>query len=716
MSLGEDSDHPDLPVEQAYLDWAYELLAEMERRAAAALADAAERAPGDWNATVAHRILNARLVTLGAADSPLCFGRIDEQVGQGASRVTAVASGEAIKSWYIGRRHVEDATGQPAVVDWRAPVSVPFYRATYRDPLGLTRRRRLLVDGRAVLDIVDERFNDPDASSLAGAAGLPDPLLAGLGRSRTGGMRDIVATIAAEQDRIIRAPLDRPVIVQGGPGTGKTAVGLHRAAWLLYEHRDKLEREGLLVLGPNPLFLAYISQVLPSLGEVAVSQTTLAGLASAWRVTAVDKPALTCLKGSASMAPLIARAAEMTCRPPAVSSQVATPWGSFEISADDLAEMLRLALGTGGPLHERRRRFNRSVARHIQLRASERAGALVDGEAVERALAADRALQTVLQRTWPSQSPAGLLRRLLGNERLMTAAATGLFETGDRKSLCRRPAKAVSSERWTAADLPLLDEARALLTGVPRRYGHIVIDEAQDLSPMALRMVARRSRDGSSLTVLGDLAQATDPGAAGSWEACLTALDLRGDADVESLTLGYRVPRPIMELANRLLADVAPHLAVTTSVRPSDLEPAIVRAGRDGLAQAVVGAARGLFAHYGSIAAIVPPWRVSAVRDAAASGGIGLVASQQASAPGQLAVLSPDLAKGLEFDAVVVGEPGEILTMPGGGGLTYIALTRAVQALIVVFEAGLPACFEVDPQVWATGSGDPDHGATDPPA
>lgn len=271
----EETSEGDRTDEQLYLDRAYRLLAAMARRAETAAADAAQRAPGDWDATVAHRHLTRRVASLAADNRPLCFGRIDSDIGD---------------RWYIGRRHVEDEVGEAAVVDWRTPVAVPFYRATFRDPLGLQRRRRFILEDRRILDLLDEDFDDPDATSYTSAAGLPDPLLAELGRAREGTMHDIVATIAAEQDRIIRTPLDTPLVVQGGPGTGKTAVGLHRAAFLLYEHRATLERQGVLVLGPNRLFLAYIAQVLPSLGEVAVVQTTPAGLVAPGRCALPSAP------------------------------------------------------------------------------------------------------------------------------------------------------------------------------------------------------------------------------------------------------------------------------------------------------------------------------------------------------------------------------------------------------------------------------------------
>jgi DNA helicase IV len=247
--------HPDLASERARLEFAQVCLDEMRERTANRVANEAVLAANKADAEAVKWQLQRRLASLDDDAAVLAFGRIDE------------ASGE---QWYIGRRHVEDVSGVPVVVDWRAEVATPFYRATLADPFGLARRRRFVFSGRELTDLFEEDFDDPD--SVAGSGGVPDPLLAELGRARTGQMRDIVSTIQAEQDAIIRAPLESCLVVQGGPGTGKTAVGLHRAAFLLYEHRTLLAREGVLVVGPNPVFLRYISQVLPSLGETSATQ------------------------------------------------------------------------------------------------------------------------------------------------------------------------------------------------------------------------------------------------------------------------------------------------------------------------------------------------------------------------------------------------------------------------------------------------------------
>ena len=549
-------------AEQEYLDHAYTCLDAMSVRTGAAVVDAAERAAGDWDATVAHIHLGRRLRSITSDAGPLCFGRIDEDRGA---------------AWHIGRRHVEDGNGEPVVVDWRAPVAVPFYRATFHDTLGLRRRRRFILDSRQLVDLIEEDFEHPDSSALAAAGGLPDPLLAELGRARTGTIRDIVATIAGEQDRIIRAPLDVPVVVQGGPGTGKTAVGLHRAAFLLYEHRVQLEREGVLVLGPNRLFLSYISEVLPSLGEVAVVQTTLPGTRA--RMARASR-------GSAG-----SRSFEGRCPDDRGPCEGLPPAGDdsdrgsrCEHSVGNRKarnERARRPRGIGAELRRGggpKRHGRRSVARNVAATLSDRRGAVVDIEDVMRDLSADHAFQKALDRIWPARSATAVVRAVLGKSAVGAMATLGILDESERALLRRgRPAK--SATGWSEADLPLLDEAQAVLSN-PRRYGHVVVDEAQDLSAMAFRMVARRNLTGRSFTVLGDLAQATAPGAQQRWEDAFAALGMPHGARVEELTTGYRVPQQIMELANALLAATRPTLVGTGSVRRTNDDPDLRQVAR----------------------------------------------------------------------------------------------------------------------------------------
>jgi DNA helicase IV len=661
-------DHPDLAAEQAYIDDAYRCLAAMQERTAraAAISDSAAQ---EVDSAIAQAHLRHRLASLDADVPALSFGRLDEE-GAG-------------DTWYVGRRHVEDARGDPVVVDWRADVATPFYRATAVDPQGLARRRRFLMTGHRVDDLFDEVFDDPDSVDAAHHGGIPDPLLAELERERTGEMRDIVATIAAEQDVVIRAPLATCLVVQGGPGTGKTAVGLHRAAFLLYEHRRTLDVEGVLVIGPNPIFLRYIAQVLPSLGETAARQTTLDRLlaGTAYRVAGADGDAAAALKGDPRMATVIARAVAGAVALPEADLVATTTWGGVRVAAADAAEAVLDVVGRDVPHNVGRAALRRQVLRLVRQGLARRRGdELATAAEVEADLRSDRGWTRALDGIWPALSAPALVRRLVTNRAALAAAADGVLDAGEQAALVRRPGRKLADEPWTPADLALIDEAEAAVTGPPRSYGHIVVDEAQDLSAMGLRALARRS-PAASMTVLGDLAQATAPGAQVSWEAAIAHLGAPPTAERADLDLGYRVPAAIMDMANGLLAEAAPDVTPCRSVRAQGLPPAFVAVapGDDGALAAEVGrAAAELVARYTSVAVVVPP----GLRPAVAAAGL----------PGAATVLDPPDAKGLEFDAVVVVEPDAIAGGTARGlRLLYVALTRAVQELVVVHAGPLPA-------------------------
>jgi DNA helicase IV len=573
-------------------------------------------------------------------------------------------------------------------VDWRAPVAVPFYRATFHDTLGLRRRRRFILDDRQLVDLIEEDLEHPDSSALAAAGGLPDPLLAELGRARTGTMRDIVATIAGEQDRIIRAPLDVPIVVQGGPGTGKTAVGLHRAAFLLYEHRVQLEREGVLVLGPNRIFLSYIGEVLPSLGEIAVVQTTVSGLVPEWPVRSEDPPGLAALKGDPRMVEVLAKACRLHVTTPTDVLVANTRWGTVRLGPGEVAGLVESALQSGGAVGHQRARFRRSVARAVTGVLSERRAAVIDIEDVARDLSADRALQRVLDRVWPARSATAVVRAVLGKGPVAEMAALGILDESER-ALLRRGRPAGSPKGWSDADLPLLDEAQSVLSDPPRRYGHVVVDEAQDLSSMAFRMVARRNLSGRSFTVLGDLAQATAPGSQEDWEDAFRALGMPPGARVEELTTGYRVPAQIMELANALLAATRPALVATGSVRRTDDEPELRQVDSNAVVAEVADRAAELFARHQTVAVVATDQTADAIYEMLRKNNLACGKPGQAAAEGEISILRPAEAKGLEFDAVVVVEPADFVALSGGTGLLYIALTRAVAHLSIVYSADL---------------------------
>jgi DNA helicase IV len=665
--------HPDVSFERARLDYAQSCLDAMRRRTAEKMSNEDILAANEADAEAVRWQLQRRLASLDDDVAVLCFGRIDEEVGD---------------QWYVGRRHVEDAGGVPVVVDWRAAVATPFYRATLADPFGLERRRRFVFNARELSDVFEEDFADPD--SLAGSGGVPDPLLAELGRARTGQMRDIVATIQAEQDAIIRAPIETCLVVQGGPGTGKTAVGLHRAAFLLYEHRARLVREGVLVVGPNPVFLRYISQVLPSLGETSATQTTVDGLLSLrFRIVDEDPRPVAALKGDARMAELVARAAADAIRIP--DDGVALPFRTrlLVLSADDVRALVDATRKRDAPFSTQRDRFRQALVRLAYDRYTRGVALELDEDDFGAALLGDLRSRKAIDGCWRTVSPVALVRGLLTQRAFLARAADGLLSADEQRLLLRRRPK--TGEAWTAEDLPLLDEAEAFVKGAPRRFGHVVVDEAQDLSPMQLRMLARRAQH-HSMTVLGDLAQATGPASPVSWDATLTHLGRPANARPAELTIGYRLPGSFLALANRLLSLAAPGVAASRSAR-ADGDPADVHALAEvELVEGVAGHALALAKEFATVAVIATDSRVDELRRAIEDRGVVAAEPGEVSPDRPVVVLPAGLAKGLEFDAVIVVEPAEIFEVePNGVRLLFVALTRAVQHLALAHTRPLPA-------------------------
>lgn len=672
--------HPDVPAEQAYIDDAYACLAAMRTRTEAAVA-VADNAAQEVDSEIARAHLAHRLRSLATEMPGLSFGRLD-----GTDGVV----------WYVGRRHVEDGGGDPVVVDWRAEVATPFYRATAADPIDLRRRRRFLMTGARVDDLFDEVFDDDEATLAAHHGGIPDPLLAELERSRTGAMGDIVATIAAEQDVVIRAELSTCLVVQGGPGTGKTAVGLHRAAFLLYEHREHLDRTGVLVIGPNPVFLRYIAQVLPSLGEAATRQTTMERLVAgtAFRVRAFDPRGRARLLGDARMAEVLGRACRQQLRVPEADIELSTSWGTVVVPAADVAEAVGEILARGVPFTTSRTALRARLQRLAVARFLARRHDPTAAQGFESALRASTDFTAAVGHIWPSLTAAALVKRVLTSRTALARAATGVLDADEQSVLWRKGARRLDDEPWTVAELVLVDEAEALVNGVPRTYGHIVVDEAQDLSAMELRAVARRCPSGS-MTVLGDLAQSTAPAAQDSWETVVAHLGSPPTATITELALGYRVPAPILDVANRLLPSVAPRVRPSRSVRTEGRGPRVVTAGADGLGQTAAATVAGLAARWASVGVVATDVSLPSVADALTAAGV-VFRSDLGAGPGEVVtLLAPPEAKGLEFDAVVVVEPAGFLDSfdddgGSGGRLLYVALTRAVQELVLVHAEPLP--------------------------
>ncbi|HSI94223.1 MAG TPA: AAA family ATPase, partial [Jiangellaceae bacterium] len=475
-------------------------------------------------------------------DVPLFFGRIDR----------------ADELFYIGRRHVMDEAGDPVVIDWRADVSRAFYRATRRDPQGLVLRRRYGFDRGELTSYEDEHLTDstePDVTSRI--------LTEEIERPRVGPMRDIVATIQPEQDEVVRAPLSRTVCVQGAPGTGKTAVGLHRAAYLLHAYRDRLARSGVLVIGPNKAFLHYIAQVLPTLGEVDVRQVTVAELVEGVPVRRADPPDVATLKGDARLAEVIRRAVWSHLRMP--TEALVIPRGSrrWRIPAAELTDAVTTLRDRGDTYSAGRALLAQRIA-HLVLTRLEAGGEITD-DRVQNAVARSRPVRDCVDSVWPAVDPVRMMMRLLSEPEVLAGAAAGLLDPEEQRLvLWDRPARGPRSAPWSHADAVLVDEARGVLERTPG-VGHVVLDEAQDLSPMELRAVGRRAALGSA-TVLGDIAQGTTPWATSSWDVALRYLG-RPDAVIEELRSGFRVPAAVVELAADLLPAIAPGLAPPVPVR-----------------------------------------------------------------------------------------------------------------------------------------------------
>ncbi len=684
--------HPELAEEQAYLDRAYACLEE-SRRAVLRLRNLAEPGRGGthqarYERDVIEDEVRSQLADLELDHQALIFGRIDRHV-----------ESDDTEAFHIGRLAVADSEREPVVVDWRAPVAEPFYRATGRHPMGLARRRHFAVSDRVILDLEDELFG---AGHLGIVGERPDglrgysSLIAALERSRSCQLNDIVATIQAEQDEIIRAPQPGVLVVQGGPGTGKTVVALHRAAYLLYTHRFPLEDQGVLVIGPNRVFLRYIERVLPSLGEAGVELAVLSDLVPGVEFGAYESNAATArLKGDARMAAVLAKAVRDRERPLKTDLVVGFGTSFVRLSAEASADIVSAA----------RRRFRRHNAARKFVEAeffsllAASAREPVSTDQLRERLRTNDDVRVALERMWPVLTPAELLHDLYGSMALLRLAAGTRLTEAEVALLYRARSAEVAQMVWTEADTALLDEALELLGGRPgrkpidddvRTYGHIVIDEVQDLTPMQLRMSARRSLNGS-MTIVGDLAQATGPFAPARWEDVLRHLPDRREPRLVELTMGYRIPGLVMDLAAKVLARAMPHVAPPTSVRSGERAPNVVYAGADLLGTIVQRVRDAAERVDGSVAVIVPQSLVALVDDALAAAHIAHGSAARTGLTDTVTVVPVALAKGLELDATVVVEPARIVSEePQGLRALYVAFTRCTQELTVVHALPMP--------------------------
>ncbi len=641
--------HPDLPSEQAYVDQAYASLDRMRETLLQTSGAAATEVSAEW----IEKWATTRLRTFEDAERGLCFGRIDSE--------------EAADPIYVGRRWVHDDDQGALIVNWQAPAARPFYTATPAEPHGVTLRRRFRARGRTLTGISDEAL---DGSLADAASAVDDFLLEELDRARDQRMRDIVATIQADQYHLIARDPEPPLVVQGGPGTGKTAVGLHRASYLLYSHRTDIRR--VLVVGPNPAFMEYVSHVLPTLGEDSVEQRAVGELVPGVEVTRLDPLDVQQLKASLRVGEVVRRAVELGSQGAPQELVVRLEGRFVGVEADEVDELVDEARAELGFTAAARERFRMNVLRRFY----EDYGARLGGQAyrdfaeIERALRREGRMTRFLDHVWPAPKPEQVVRRLLSTRERLEEAAEGILDA-DEQVLLRR-----ARSGWSEADLPLVDEARALLAEPPQRFGHVIVDEAQDLTPMQLQMIARRSA--GAFTILGDIAQATGPIAYDRWDELLPFLPEGELAEVEELRHAYRVPREIMALALPLLEKIAPDVEPPLAYRVGAEPPRIVQ-GDPPLTVAYEEAAR-LSGDEGLLALIVP-------------------ASMRGDEAGSLfdesriAVLTPREAKGMEFDHVIVVEPAQIVEEAvEGQGLRelYVALTRPTRTLVLVHSRPLP--------------------------
>ncbi|NEE04199.1 HelD family protein [Phytoactinopolyspora halotolerans] len=610
---------------------------------------------------------DGRLAELAERDVPMFFGRLWFDSGA---------------DYHVGRLHVADENdgSQPLVVDWRAPVAERFYRASVHTPLEVTRRRRFGFRGSVLTG-----FEDEDLS--LGHEGGSDLLATEIERPRTGPMRDIVATIQPEQDELIRRDLDTTLCVQGAPGTGKTAVGLHRAAWLLYTYTDRLERSGMLVVGPNENFLSYIAQVLPALGERSVWQVTVDRLTGAADAPGQDADDVALLKHDARMAEVCQRAvwqhlgrAEEPLVAPYEGNRLA-------LGFDYLTDAIDRARTSARTWEAGRKSLEQTILHGLMSQYESRTRRTADGR-WKAAMKRHPNVKQFLDTVWPRLTAKRVLRRLTTNETFRSDVCAGLLKA-DEADLLHTTNRA---SKPTAADVLLLDEIEAQLRPLApeRTYGHIVVDEAQDLSPMQCRAIARRTANGS-LTVLGDLAQGTTPWAAPDWPTQMRHL-AHDDAEHTELATGYRVPAAIIDLANQVL----PHLGVTVSpARSIRSDGALELIHAEDIPTATADAVQRALADEGHVGVIATDHVIEAVRAIMpTSDRVDLVPSA--------------IAKGLEFDHVVLVEPTDIAEATSDGmerpsiGLRhlYVALTRAVSSLTIVHTRPLPP--ELDPSAATT--------------
>ncbi len=687
-------DDPVLTAEQAHLDRALECLGFM-RVTASTLSDAG----GDAFASeMLGRSKAIRLKSLADdGRTPPFFGRTDRLRDEDDNA-------PGLEQFHIGRRHIRDDAGDPVVIDWRARMSRPFYQATPAQPQGVALRRRFGFAGALLTSYEDEALISAHDRGIGDDQPLAQLVVEEIERPRAGPMRDIVATIAPDQDDIVRAPLETSLCIQGSPGTGKTAVGLHRAAYLLYTYPDQLHRSGVLIIGPNAAFLRYIGAVLPALGELDVAQSTVDELTARVPVRRTDSPELAQIKGDARWTDVLRRAVYSGIRKPDDSVQVPLSGRRYRIPVERLRRYVDDVRRSGVPYAVGRDRLAMTVAEDAR-RQKERAGGS-PSDAETRRCAHSAELQAWLADVWPAIDAKEMVRTLLTDPDELAAVSRGTWSESEFAQLAAdAQSRQHRTPQWSVADAVLIDEVEGLLRRT-ELFGHVILDEAQDLSAMQLRAVARRAQAGS-VTVLGDIAQGTSPWSTTDWDASLASLG-KPEAVVRVLTRGYRVPGEILDVANRLLPDLAPQLPPATSVRPGRGSVSVYEVAD--LVESLPSIVAAVLRQPGSVGVIAADADVRPLGRAFAAAGVSAlrlsaadpevdsdadpaVESDAGSPEGAVRVtlLPASLAKGLEYDHVVLVEPSAIVAAEERGlHRLYVALTRAVTSLTVVHAERLP--------------------------
>lgn len=730
--------HPEIEAEQAYFDRAYARIDALRNRAETMSAEVLlSKDPTHQGKSLRDLLAESavsRVERLRIGRESLIFGRIDR---------------ENRERFYIGRFGVPDERFEPLVVDWRAPVAEAFYRATGRNPMGLVRRRYFACKGARIVAIEDELLGEAPRDHRDLVLIGEGALLAALARPRTGRMRDIVETIQSEQDEIIRAPLAPPLVVQGAPGTGKTAVALHRAAYLLYTHRARLSENGILFVGPNPIFLRYVEEVLPSLGEREAIFATPAQLMAGIVVKGIDDEAGRRIKGDARMASVIRNAVRDRERPVEQARRLLYGDQLVELTTEETARFVATVRKQTRTHSAGREPLRRLLLEGLFTRYWQ--GLMESGKGEDRSARLERAdfyekvgghpkFRASLDEMWPRLTPQKLLTELFGSRSALDRAASGILDEEERDPLAR------TKGGWTEQDVALLDEAalrigpktklrgrarapdsqteswlvdqlldemkeqmgvamdegirtalaqrlreqympdRTRHTTAPSVFGHVLVDEAQDLSPMQFRMLRRRCERGS-MTIFGDLGQSTSPWTPSNWEEVLPHLP-KGGRLIE-LTINYRTPAEIMEMADRLRQVSSPNLSAPRSVR-SGTPPIIESVSDLELPEAAAQIMRREVETVpeGRVGVIVPQGKVEQIRAWCPTELRPPV--DQDILDLNLAILEVSDSKGLEFDSVIVIEPA--LVAEGAAGLRrlYVALTRATQRLTMIHARPLP--------------------------